>query len=52
MQTTLKGHHFYYCANNRKQTRDNLSIEPHRDKTNEMACVPSKDSDQPGHLNG
>ena len=23
--------------------------EPHRDKTNKMACVPSEDSDQPGH---
>ena len=23
--------------------------EPHRDKTNEMACAPSEDSDQPGH---
>ena len=26
-----------------------LINEPHRDKTNKMACVPSKDSDQPGH---
>ena len=24
--------------------------EPHRDKTNEMVCAPSEDSDQPGHL--
>ena len=24
--------------------------EPHRDKTNKMACAPSEDSDQPGHL--
>ena len=23
--------------------------EPHHDKTNKMACAPSKDSDQPGH---
>ena len=23
--------------------------EPHRDKTNEMACACSEDSDQPGH---
>ena len=23
--------------------------EPHHDKTNEMACAPSEDSDQPGH---
>ena len=23
--------------------------EPHRDKTNKMACAPSKDSGQPGH---
>ena len=24
--------------------------EPPHDKTNQMACVPSEDSDQPGHL--
>ena len=24
-------------------------IEPHRDKTNKMACAPSEDPDQPGH---
>ena len=24
-------------------------FEPHRDKTSEMACAPSEDSDQPGH---
>ena len=24
--------------------------ESPRDKTNKMACVPSEDSDQPGHL--
>ena len=24
-------------------------IEPPHDKTNKMACVPSEDSDQPGH---
>ena len=33
--------------------RDKLLItkrfEPHRDKTNKMACAPSEDSDQPGH---
>ena len=23
--------------------------EPHRDKTNKMACAPSEDSDEPGH---
>ena len=27
-----------------------LSYELPRDKTNKMACAPSKDSDQPGHL--
>ena len=26
-----------------------LSFEPHCDKTNKMACVPSEESDQPGH---
>ena len=26
-----------------------LTIEPHRDKANKMACAPSEDSDQPGH---
>ena len=25
-------------------------IEPHHDKTNKITCVPSEDSDQPGHL--
>ena len=25
------------------------TYEPHRDKTNEMACAPGEDSDQPGH---
>ena len=25
------------------------TFEPPRDKTNKMACAPSKDSDQPGH---
>ena len=24
-------------------------FEPHRDKTNKIACAPSEDSDQPGH---
>ena len=27
-----------------------LSFEPVHDKTNKIACVPSKDSDQPWHL--
>ena len=26
------------------------TFEPHRDKTNEMACAPSEDSDQPVKL--
>ena len=26
-----------------------LHFEPPHDKTNKMACVPSEDSDQPGH---
>ena len=25
-------------------------VEPPHDKTNKMACAPSEDSDQPGHL--
>ena len=25
------------------------TYEPHRDKTNKMACAQSEDSDQPGH---
>ena len=34
-----------------QQVRDALSKsnEPPHDKTNKMACVPSEDSDQPGH---
>ena len=31
------------CPSGKKQN------EPHRDKTNKMACAPSEDSDQPGH---
>ena len=27
-----------------------MSVEPPHDKTNKMACAPSEDSDQPGHL--
>ena len=27
----------------------NMKIEPRHDKTNKMICVPSEDSDQPGH---
>ena len=26
-----------------------VPFEPHRDKTNKLACAPSEDSDQPGH---
>ena len=26
-----------------------ILTEPHRDKTNKVACAPSEDSDQPGH---
>ena len=26
-----------------------ISYEPNRDKTNKMACAPSKDSNQPGY---
>ena len=28
---------------------EKVLYEPHRDKTNTMACAPSEDSDQPGH---
>ena len=28
------------------------AYEPHRDKTNKMACAPSEFSDQPGHPGG
>ena len=27
-----------------------LLCEPRHDKTNNMSCAPSEDSDQPGHL--
>ena len=27
-----------------------ILYEPRHDKTNKVACAPSKDSDQPGHL--
>ena len=29
---------------------NNSEFEPAHDKTNKMACAPSEDSDQPGHL--
>ena len=29
--------------------RNKSTFEPPHDKTNKMACVPSEDSDQPGH---
>ena len=28
---------------------DAAKYEPHRDKTNKIACAPIEDSDQPGH---
>ena len=31
-------------------TSVSLTYEPPHDKTSKMACVPSEDSDQPGHL--
>ena len=35
----------------RQNTQDlQIIIELHHHKTNKMACVPSKDSDQPAHL--
>ena len=33
-----------------KCTRQAKSDEPLHDKTNKIACAPSEDSDQPGHL--
>ena len=32
----------FYCSS--------FTSEPQHDKTNKMACAPSEDSDQPGHL--
>ena len=32
------------------ELQTNMINEPPHDKTNKMACAPSKDSDQPGHL--
>ena len=29
-----------------------IIIEPPHDKTSKVACAPSEDSDQPGHLHG
>ena len=31
------------------QKKEKILSEPPHDKTNKMACAPSKDSDQPGH---
>ena len=47
----------FNCAYAPAQYSQDLSVafprsiyEPPHDKTNKMACAPSKDSDQPGHL--
>ena len=41
----------YECPKQIKYFRNCTSTthEPHHDKTNNMACAPSEDSDQPGH---
>ena len=33
-----------------KESSRQNPYEPHHDKTNKVACAPSEDSDQPGHL--
>ena len=38
---------YWYCQHVEKVSSSN---EPSHDKTNKMACAPSKDSDQSGHL--
>ena len=38
-----------YKSNMNKQCFDQKTFEPPHNKTYKMACVPSKDSDQPGH---
>ena len=42
----LKGDEFSLMLG---QFQVNLIFEPHRDKTNEMACAPIEDSDQHGY---
>ena len=32
------------------QSKEMVRYEPPHNKTNKMACAPSEDSDQPGHL--
>ena len=44
-QTDLEDNVCIYLSNDWITT----AIEPPRDKTNEMTCAPSKNSDQPGH---
>ena len=39
--------YFFIKARRPKQKK---KYEPHHDKTNKVACAPSEDSDQPGHL--
>ena len=43
-----------HIKSNKKKTKqketDNSTNELQHDKTNKMACTPSQDSDQPGHL--
>ena len=40
--------HATHCVRTSMTVRE-TGLEPPRDKTNEMACAPSEDSDQPGH---
>ena len=40
----MKGFKIGYCLSLSAEN------EPHRDKTNKMACAPNEASDQPGHL--
>ena len=43
-------HWSYFHQNKNLKIKSQRINEPPHDKTNKMACAPSKDSDQPGHL--
>ena len=47
VRTVLK--YMNFCKN-KKLDIPEMTNEPPHDKTNKMACVPSEDLDQPGHL--
>ena len=49
MSWLISGHGKGDIGWHRRRDSQSYSDEPPHDKTNEMACAPNEDSDQPGH---